>query len=460
MLAFAWLAASRGEAVGRVNDAASRTTKPVPRAERIIVANPANYQSLLRTLKPGDTLLLASGDYDDPQGAPGLPVFDLHGAEGAPITISGPESGRQAVLFGRSSHNTVRIGNSSHVVIRNLVIDGRNQGGDGVNGQGLSHHITLENLTIRGVGGSQGVVGISTNRAPVWNWTIRGNLITGAGTGMYLGNSDGREPFVAGLIEHNLVTGSIGYAIQIKHQVAWPNVAGMPVGTTATLIRHNVLAKGANSAIGKDARPNLLVGDVPATGPGSGNRYEIYGNFLYGNPTEALFQGEGNIAFYSNLLVNETGPGVVIQPHNGRVRDVRIFGNTIVTSGQPIVIHRGDPAYAQRVDVNAVFAGAGIVAESQFGNIVGSFADAARHLAGPHLPPGKLDLHAKRAMARGPQIDPREWTSFTDFQLDFDGEPRDWRVRGAYAREGGNRRWAPQLERKPCAAAIRDCGWR
>ena len=80
------------------------------------------------------------------------------------------------------------------------------------------------------MGGNQQVVGISTNGAPTWNWTIRGNTIIGAGTGMYLGNSDGANPFVAGVIERNVVRDTIGYNLQIKHQAPWPGISGCPRG--------------------------------------------------------------------------------------------------------------------------------------------------------------------------------------------------------------------------------------
>ena len=53
------------------------------------------------------------------------------------------------------------------------------------------------------------------------------------------------------------------------------------------------------------ARPSLLVGHFPLTGAGRNDVYEIYGNFFWQNPTEALFQGEGNIALYDNVFVND-----------------------------------------------------------------------------------------------------------------------------------------------------------
>src|SRR5262249_5346580 len=157
----------------------------------------------------------------------------------------------------------------------------------------FAHHITLERLTIRGHGNNQQIVGIST-KCPAWNWTIRGNTIVGAGTGMYLGDSNGSAPFVAGLIERNVVVDSTGYSLQIKHQVARPEVPGMPAGRNTTVIRHNVFAK-PNSRAPEAARPSVLVGHFPREGRGADDHYVIYGNFFYQNRNEALFQGEGNV---------------------------------------------------------------------------------------------------------------------------------------------------------------------
>ena len=292
-----------------------------------------------------------------------MPVFDLHGRPEVPITITGPEDGPPAVILGAARANTVRIANASHVVIRHLTIDGRDHGGDGVNNQGPSHHVTLEHLVIRGVGEDQGTVGISTNRAPAWNWTIRRCTIERAGTGMYLGNSDGANPFVAGVIEHNVVRDTLGYNVQVKHQRPWPAGVPLPQERTTTVIRHNVFVKQSNAAQGKQARPNLLIGDLPPSGPGSDNGYEVYGNVFFQSPGESLLQAEGNVAIYANVLVNDGGSGISIQRHNGQVRDVRIVGNTIVTAGHGIRVAPGEAnAFTQVVSGNAVFAATPIVA--------------------------------------------------------------------------------------------------
>jgi hypothetical protein len=263
----------------------------------IIQGNPSNYLSLLSTLKPGDIFLLEPGIY----ARNGLPVFNLNGTPSNPIIITGPDEGPLPQILGHAYQNTVRIGESSYVIIRNLEINPRNRGGDGINAQGISHHITLENLYIHGFSDDQGTVGISTNRSPVWNWTIRNNVVTDGGTGMYLGNSPGTEPFVNGIIENNFIADTIGYNIQIKHQISRPDIPGMPIGTSRTIIRNNVFSKATQQEISNQFRPNLLVGHFPLSGPGKDDVYEIYGNFFYQNPQEALLQGEGNVAVYSNI---------------------------------------------------------------------------------------------------------------------------------------------------------------
>ena len=77
------------------------------------------------------------------------------------------------------------------------------------------------------------------------------------------------------------------------------------------------------------ARPSLLVGHFPLTGAGRNDVYEIYGNFFWQNPTEALFQGEGNIALYDNVFVNDFGDAVNIQPQLDVPWMIRIFDNML-----------------------------------------------------------------------------------------------------------------------------------
>ena len=455
------LVACGGGSEGATAIGSSPTPTPTPAPAPVIQANSSNYLDLLSTLKPGDTLLLAPGNYGvDSNGAdtsrvPGLPILSLNGTESAPITITGPETGPRPVLLGRSTHNTVRISGSSHVVIRNIEIDNRgNNGAHGISSQGISHHITLENLYIHGVGNNQQIVGIAANSAASWNWVIRNNQIVGAGTGMYLGSSSGNVPFVAGLIEHNLIRDTIGYNIEIKHQFTWSSVpTGIPTTATTTFVRHNVFSKLSSFVSSDGARPNLLVGAQPPSGPGAENGYEIYGNFFYQNPTESLFQGEGNIAFHHNVMVNDYGTAVRVQTHNGTVRMVRIFSNTIVSRDTGISVSGGLAGTTQRVAGNAVFAGSPISVSgadaAQTNNITGSQASASAALNNPTGALGVLDLHPKAEQLQGVVLDTTDLSAYTAWDRDFNGTEQVWLTRGAYSGSGTNPGWLPRLEVKP-----------
>jgi hypothetical protein len=255
---------------------------------------------------------------------------------------------------------------------------------------------------------------------------------------MYFGNSDGKNPFVAGVIDHNLVRETIGYNIQIKHQVAWTNPpTGMPTERTHTIIRHHVFSK-TSTFVSED---------------GARNGFEIYGNFFYQNPTEALFQAEGNVAFYSNVLINDAGTAIRVQPHNGAVRDVRIVGNTIVARDSGVALNAGASAATQLVAGNAVFAGTPIqiagARASARDNASGSRADAAAFLNSPDASIGTLDLHPVAGRLQGTQIADTGLTGLTNAALDFNGALRDGTMRGAYQSTGTNPGWRLQLDIKP-----------
>lgn len=417
------------------------------RAEGAMInATPSNYLSLLGSLRPGDTLVLAAGNYS------GLPVYNLNGTSSSPITITGPASGPPPVILGSSGANTVRIAGSSYVVVKNLEVDCRYLGGDGVNSQGISHHITLDNLYIHGFSDDQGTVGVSTNRAPVWNWTIRNSVIIDGGTGMYLGNSDGNQPFIAGIIENNLIYDTIGYNIEIKQQNPRPtNIPGMPTGDNKTIIRNNVFGKGNRSSSGSMARPNLLVGHFPVSGVGTNDIYEIYGNFFFENPVgEALFQGEGNLAVYNNLFFNSRGLGILVQPHYDVPKMVRIFNNTIVARDSGIRVSGGSPAYQQKVIGNAVFSAVPISASDQSENITAGYESASTYMTNPFGSPGTQDFFPLAGKLTGPILDTGAYNTFTDWNRDFNGNIRGtFAYRGAYDGEGQNPGWLPRLERKP-----------
>ena len=416
-----------------------------PAAAATLSATPDDYVAKVAALQPGDTLQLAAGTYTRR-----LSLAAKAGTATAPIVIEGPAI-QSAVFTSNDCCNTVQLDGTSHLVLRNLTLDGAGtDGAFGVDSRGASHHITLENLRIVNFGAQQQIVGIST-KGPAWNWVIRGNTIIGAGTGMYFGNSDGTQPFVAGLIEYNVVLDTLGYNLQVKHQQPRPTGVGLPTGDSRTIIRHNVFSKRANASGGADARPNVLVGHFPASGPGVNDVYEIYGNLFHENPTEALFQGEGNLALYANLFVNSTGDAVNIQAQNGRPRSVAVYQNTVVATGTGIRISGADTAFVQRIVGNASFAAAPVAGPNQSGNVTAGYSAASTYLNAPFEAIGALDLYPKAGRLTGTALDLAPLQAFTDGRVDFNSNTRQGTFRGAYEGEGANPGWKLALSRKPAA---------
>lgn len=415
--------------------------------ENVIDADPSNYRTLLASLQPGDLLRLAPGTYDQ-----GLPFDGHHGEPDRCIVVEGPASGPPAVLTGRDCCNTVSLANSSYLVIRNLELDGMGRAGDGVKAESTSvsvHHVTLENLYVHGHGANQQIVGVNT-KCPAWNWVVRRNVIEGAGTGMYFGDSDGGAEFVHSLVEHNLVVDTIGYNVQIKHQNGRATALGAPAAGT-TIVRHNVFSKANGGASGGDARPNLLVGHWPLAGDGADDDYLIYGNFFHQNPNEALFQGEGNVIFYDNLLVNDFGAAVRVQPHNDVPRRIRIFHNTIVAAGTTVSITGGAGGFEQRLVGNALFGNAPS-GGTQLDNVTDAYAAAGAYLTNPDGvlagTADRLDLYPLAGALAG-AVDTSGLGVYEDWNVDFNSATRGASVRGAYGGSGQNPGWLPALERKP-----------
>ena len=424
-------------------------------AERVLQGDPTNYRALLPTLVPGDLLELTAGDYTQ-----GLPLVDVHGESGRCIVIAGPEAWPPLVRFEvRTCCNTISLSDSSYLVLRNLEVDGTGDtvSADGVKAESTStavHHVTLERLWIHDHDLSQQTVGIST-KCPAWNWVVRESVVERCGTGMYFGDSTGGAELVAGLLEHNLVRETTGYNVQIKHQNGRATGLGAPA-SAVTVIRHNVFSKATGSATGDDARPNLLVGHWPLAGPGSDDDYLVYGNLFWQNGTgaEALFQGEGNVALYDNLFVNDFGPAVAIQPHEDVPRRARVFRNTVIAATTGLRLTGAVGAADPRVVGNAVFAGtplstgAGVTVVD---NATGTVAEAAASLVAPDGLPGgvpALDLYPLGGALAG-AVDPTGIDGYEHFARDFNGRLRLLPRRGAYGGDGTNPGWLPALQRKP-----------
>jgi hypothetical protein len=402
-------------------------------------ADPSNYRTVMGQLAPGDTMQLAPGDYTD-----GFTISDLHGAEDAWIVIRGPASGTPARILGRACCNTVEIRGGTYLAIENLTIDGQDIDGIfAVSATGSPcHHVRIENCTIVGHGAHQATVAIST-KVTTWNWVIRRNTIVAAGTGMYLGNSDGTVPFIAGLIEYNLFLDSKGYNTEIKHQNSRNgSIAGIPTTPQKTIIRHNVFIKGElpNES---GARPNLLLGAFPASGLGSEDTYEVYGNLFYHNHRESLLQAEGRVSIHDNVFVDCTGTAVYLTDHNGQLRRAYVYNNTFYDVER--AIHFADPANEDHLVVgNLMFAGSGVSGSfsNASDNLLIAVADADLHVANPSLTLGSMDFYPLPGMCQGDPLDLSAFAGHEDYDRDFNGDSKGaFLFRGAYAGEGTNPGW-------------------
>ncbi len=391
------------------------------------LADPATYSVLVQGLRAGDVLLLVPGVY-----VQGLRVIGLTGTATEPIRIEAANPAQRPIFLAQPGRNTVSIVNSQHVQIRGLQLEGRNLPVDAVKAEGharFAHHITLENLRISGHAFSQQNVGIST-KCPASGWVVRGNEIVGVGTGMYFGNSDGSAAFWNGLIEGNVVRDTIGYNVQIKHQSYRPGLEGED-GPTVTTIRNNVFEKTRAGALGEAARPNLLVGHQPRDGRGADDRFLIYGNLFLRNPTEVLFQGEGNISLYNNVFVNPEGSAIHVRPHNGIPQDVYILLNTVVARDAGIRLDGANPLRRQRVEGNAVFAGTPLGDPSWGNNVVGSFLSATAYLQDPLRADEPDPAPTARLVKESARLN---WASpaLAEVAVDRNGKARSRKVAGAH----------------------------
>jgi len=408
-------------------------------AAETVNADPSNYRSVLGSLEPGDTMVLAPGDYAD-----GFTISGLHGTADNWITIRGPATGPVARILGRSCCNTVEIRSGSYFALENVTIDGQDI--DGIFAVSASgspcHHVRIENCTIVGHGAHQATVAIST-KVTTWGWVIRRNRIVAPGTGMYLGNSNGAYPFIGGLIEHNLFLDAKGYNCQIKHQPTRDaSIPGIPTTPQRTIIRHNVFIKGElpNES---GARPNLLIGDLPPSGLGSEDTYEIYGNVFYHNHRESLIQAEGRVSIHDNVFLDCTGAAIYLGDHNGTLRRAYVYNNTFY--GVDRAVHFGDPAREDHLVVlNLMFSDSGVGGSVTrvSDNIHDTVANAGNYVKNPSLVLGEMDFYPLAGECTGPALDLSALAGETDYDRDFNGDDKGTFIyRGAYAGSGTNPGW-------------------
>jgi hypothetical protein len=313
---------------------------------------------------------------------------------------------------------------------------------------------------LRGQSDQQATVGIST-KSIAWNWTVRRNTLIQPGTGLYLGNSDGSAPFVAGIIEGNLVVDPIGYCMEIKFQKPYSPLSGMPSGANKTIIRDNVFIKRVPQAAWprmpngesrvSGARPSLLVGGFPASGPGASDTYEIYRNFFFQNPDEALLQASGRVVIHDNIFVGDGGAAIVLLRHDLPLKLAFVFNNTIYGVARGLWF--ASPASENSAVMgNLILARSGITGSAAMcgDNILDTMENAVLYIAKPSLQLGEMDFYPLAGKCQGEVMDLSRFAGYTDYDRDFNGTKKAPFVhRGAYAGDGPNPGWRLSVDDHP-----------
>lgn len=118
-------------------------------AQVVRVQNTAQLRQAVRNARPGDTILLAPGEYEG-----GLYFENLHGQPNKPIVIAG-EDLRHPPVF-RGGGECLHISKASYLELRNMVLMGAHYNGlnidDGGQYDSPAHHIVLTGLAVKEVG--------------------------------------------------------------------------------------------------------------------------------------------------------------------------------------------------------------------------------------------------------------------------------------------------------------------
>ena len=118
-------------------------------------------------------------------------------------------------------------------------------------------------------------------------------------------------------------------------------------------------------------------------------------------------------------------------------------------SGRGIRVTGGSTSATQKVIGNAVFASTPIQAADKTDNITDAYSAASIYLDNPFASLGQFSLYPKVGELIASLMDTTEIQPFTEWNVDFNGVVHTGHFRGAYAGEGVNPGWLPNLERRP-----------
>jgi hypothetical protein len=212
----------------------------------------------------------------------------------------------------------------------------------------------------------------------------------------------------------------VGYCLQIKHQNARPASEALPREPTTTIIRYNVFIKGDQTSPDGN-RPNLLIDGFPDQGPGSQDRYQVYGNVFFHNPRESLVQANGRVSIHDNVFADSPGTGVTVMPHAGKTpRQVFIYHNTFVGIGKSWTVS-GSPAEALVVVANLALVEQRPSQPFPAGNVRLTADEAVQRITHPVPQLGTLDVQPRQPI---PVVVPPEVRGL--LQTDVHGDRDFW----------------------------------
>ena len=170
--------------------------------------------------------------------------------------------------------------------------------------------------------------------------------------------------------------------------------------------------------------------------------YEIYGNFLYHNPRESLFQGEGRVSLHDNVFVDGNFSAIFMTGNNAPLKIAYIYNNTVFSKNSGLYFNNL-ASVDDQVTGNLIFAGVpfgGRLATHSSDNITDTVANAAQYVNAPSFTLGAMDFYPRAGKATGTALDLSKFDGNSDYSLDFNGMDKGATAlfRGAYAGEGVN----------------------
>lgn len=283
--------------------------KPASPARRVLEIGPdSDFCAWLRTLKPGEELVLRPGDYQGPcairrGGAPGSPVV---------LRAADPQH-RPRLVYQGSSSNVLEV-RASHVTISGLEFGPTLPDVDGIRVFEVDE-VTVEACRFSELGG----IAVVANHANVRGLVVRRNeIISSRTTAMYFGCHDGRGCATSDLVvERNYIQGTtapdpqIGYGMQLK------------LNTTG-IIRDNVIVDTKGPGI-------MVYGALDA-----GHVSLIERNLVIGShQSSGIVVGGGPVTVRNNIAIKNAQAGIGLEDYGkrGLLRGVVLIHNTIYQNG-------------------------------------------------------------------------------------------------------------------------------